>query len=268
MKRFLLCWLLALSCAATRAQGRGESVSRELQVAFTAHCDTIDSRAVRYREAICHPDRAGAPALVIFLHGAGARGDDNLAPLGLPAVKAIHDYLTRTGIKARLLVPQCPESATWDGAAPGNQRRRDGTENRLEDNVPFVVSLRTLIGQYISRHGVDPGRIYISGASMGASGVWRLIADCPDLFAGALIASGAYRDDDYQALLSTPILCTGGTEEHPHDQIQRVVAKINALGGNADFRSLPGLRHVEACNRAFTDDNLDRLFSRTRPTPH
>lgn len=274
MKKTILLLCLIFCCAVAQAQRHRPAVPQELRDTFTAHCDTIDNRQVLYRSAFTHSDSGGAPALVIFLHSAGGRGNDNLSPLGMPAVKQIHTYLTDKGIKAYMIVPQCPETASWDGAAPGRPKPHwNGFDfhppllapkETLKDKEPFVNHLRPLIDEYIARHGVDSSRIYVLGASMGASGVWQLISNNPHLFSGAMIASGSYRGKSYENLLATPILCTAGTEENSHDKCQKTVEKINSLHGKAVFKSLAGMGHVEACNKAFTPENLNGLFSQTR----
>ena len=275
MKKTILLPLCLMLCyTMTQSQRRGPLVPQVILETFTAHCDTVNNRQVFFREAVFNPDSAGTTALVIFLHSAGGRGNDNLSPLGMPAVKEIYTYLNNAGIKACMIVPQCPKTASWDGTVPQRPKPHwNGVsfhppllakKERLKDKVPFVNHLRPLIDKYIVLHGIDSSRIYILGASMGAAGIWKLIADNPQLFAGAMIASGVYRGKSLEGLLSTPILCTAGTEENPHEKCQKTVEAINSLHGNAVFKPLPGFRHVDACNKAFTPDNLDWLFSQIR----
>lgn len=256
------------------AQRSAMSVSEELLTAFSPKTATIDSRPVLYRETLVHPEKADSAALVIFLHSAGGRGDDNLSPLGMPAVQSIYDYLTANGQKAYILVPQCPRTASWNGIAPGVGRQADssgrhrpatkGDGMTLENATPYVRCLMPLIKDFAGSHPVDPSRIYILGASMGAAGVWEIIADNPDFFAAGMAVSGAYRGYNIMNLTATPIVCAVGTEENTFDMNRRITERLNALGADAVFIPLDGLRHVQACNTAFTPENLDLVFSKTR----
>lgn len=84
--------LIGTLCNLGYAQ-RNHSVPKEIKEAFTAKTDTVGSHIIQYRETLISPEASDSAALVIFLHSAGGRGDDNLSHLGMPAVKDIYDYL-------------------------------------------------------------------------------------------------------------------------------------------------------------------------------
>ncbi|MDE5749735.1 MAG: hypothetical protein K2H87_03075, partial [Duncaniella sp.] len=107
-------------------------------------------------------------------------------------------------------------------------------------------------------------KIYILGASMGAAGVWELLAEKPGFFTAAMPASGAYRGKDLSPFKHTPIVCTTGTDENSYDKNKRVIDKLRNAGADATFIPLEGMRHADACNKAFTERNLDLLFSKHR----
>lgn len=257
------------------AQRRNHSVPKEIKESFTACTNTVNDKVIRFCEAVINPEATDSAALVIFLHSAGGRGEDNLSHLGLPAVKDIYNYLRSKNIHSFFITPQCPSTASWNGIAPGGDRQRgDGSsphrplfgDNRqkLEDKTPYVEYLMPFLQEYIAEHNISTSKIYILGASMGAAGVWEIISEYPDFFTAAMPASGAYRGKNLTPFKHTPIVCTTGTEENTYSKNKRVIEKLSNAGADATFIPLNGMKHIDACNKAFSTENLDLLFSKHR----
>ena len=95
--------------------------------------------------------------LVLFLHGAGERGED------LDQVK-VHGppNLVEQGKQFPFIVvsPQCPKNRWWE-----------------------PVSLSALLDDVEKKYNVDSDRIYVTGLSMGGFGTWNLAAYSPERFA-------------------------------------------------------------------------------------
>ena len=93
--------------------------------------------------------------LVLFLHGAGERGDnlDLVKKNGLP-------QLIAAGKEFPFIVvsPQCPTDQSWE---------------------PF--ELTALLDDIVEKYKVDQDRVYVTGLSMGGFGTWALAARTPDL---------------------------------------------------------------------------------------
>ena len=266
--------IIANLCNLVFAQ-RNHPIPKEIIEAFTPKTDTVGNQIIQYRETIICPEASDSATLVLFLHSAGGRGNDNLSHLGMPAVKDIYDYLKQHNIHAYFIAPQCPKTASWNGVAPGGDRPRgDGSsphrplfgdrKEKLEDNTPYVEYLMPFLKQYVAERSISKSQIYILGASMGAAGVWELLAKNPEFFTAAMPASGAYRGKNLTPFKHTPIVCTTGTEESTFNRNKRVVEKLQQVGADATFIPLSGMRHVDACNRAFSSQNLDILFSKHR----
>lgn len=101
--------------------------------------------------------RAERWPLILFLHGAGERGTD-LAKVkvhGPPKLVA-----TRPDFPFIVVSPQCPEGEIWDSEA-----------------------LLALLDHVLARYRVDPGRVYLTGLSMGGYGTWALGLRAPERFA-------------------------------------------------------------------------------------
>lgn len=111
---------------------------------------------------------------------------------------------------------------------------------------------------------MDSTRIYVFGSSMGGQGVWYLLADTPNYFAAAMVASGGYRSNIIMPLTKTPIMCTRGSQESRGDQVKHLIEDINLYGGNAVFQTLEGLDHHEATSAAFTSERIEWVLSHRR----
>lgn len=102
--------------------------------------------------------------LIIFLHGSGERGTD------VEKVK-VHGplkYVNNNTLDAFILAPQCPENTYWESE-----------------------SLFQLIQKICKENpNIDPQRIYLTGLSMGAWGVWNLAFAHPEMFAAIVPIAG------------------------------------------------------------------------------
>ncbi len=110
--------------------------------------------------------------LILFLHGAGERGNDNEAQLNYNANGAMR--LLDDGNLALqpvfMIAPQCPTDGWWSG----------GT----------LMSAIGIVDQVSASYNIDPDRVYITGLSMGGMGTWSAVTAEPDRFAAAVPMSG------------------------------------------------------------------------------
>jgi predicted peptidase len=110
--------------------------------------------------------------LLLFLHGAGERGDDvwSVARHGPPKLLR-SEGSTPAGmfLAANFIVvsPQCPKGAWWD-----------------------TESLLALLDEISSTHRVDSRRVYLAGLSMGGFGTWELGVSHPERFAAIVAICG------------------------------------------------------------------------------
>jgi len=129
-------------------------------------------------------DEKGKPAILIFLHGIGERGDDNLAQNRL-AVTEIVKNIRDNKRKVLLITCQCPSSELW---AP---LHRGGAAAALQPLPSKCTGLiPDLAEAKVKEIDADPDRVYITGQSMGGYGTWDIICRRPDLFAAAVPVCG------------------------------------------------------------------------------
>lgn len=236
----------------TENQNRGE---RTMQKASQQQMDCFSSQklvtngiSVNYREAAIHSKTSGKPILVIYLHGASGRGSDNMAQMQQMGIYSIYDYLNANKVNAYFAVPQCPKEYSWPGG-------RDGDS--------YVQNVKPLVEYYIKEKGVNSAQIYLFAVSMGGCGAWKLLSDYPDLFAGSLIASGAAGNVNAKNISKTPVYSTIGSLEGDEKtkRFETFVGQLSKLGDDTRFDILDGLKHGDACVKAFTTDRIAWVLS-------
>ena len=155
-------------------------------------------------------DRKEEWPLMLFLHGAGERGDDlNLVKVHGPPkiVEKKKDF------PFIVVSPQCPEEQWWT------------------DNLDTLINL---LDDIIAKYNVDKDRIYLTGLSMGGFGTWALASRYPDRFAAAApICGGALQTNAY-TLTEIPIWIFHGAKDSvvPVQRSQDMYDLIKSRGGN------------------------------------
>lgn len=182
------------------------------------------SRTLQYRimEPRATRDRKAWP-LVVFLHGSGERGDDNLRQLQtLPETLARFDF--RRDRPCFVLAPQCPDGAYWSDWMP---------------------ELEKLILSVVNQHPVDRRRVYLTGYSMGGYGTWELAARRPELFAAVVPICGGGNPEHAEALTTLPIWAVHGDADEavPVKRSREMIDGIRNAGGHPRYSELPGVGH-------------------------
>jgi predicted peptidase len=176
--------------------------------------------------------------LVIFLHGSGERGNDNIAQLKWGALNFATDYNLKL-YKAFVIAPQCPENETW-----GNFRR--GLDVKYSDTATKVTSmLLNLIDSTIKRFAIDTNRIYITGLSMGGIGTFDLIMRRPNLFAAAAPVCGAGDTSKANVIKHIPMWIFHGANDFtvsPKYSLDMVYALTKA-GAHPGYTQYPSVGH-------------------------
>jgi predicted peptidase len=117
--------------------------------------------------------------VIIFLHGSGERGSDNIKQ-GIHVVP----YLTSKEVQSKypciVIAPQCPENDTWSPVDRSSWKPK----NDAEATEP-MKNLFKLVEQIKLDKKVEPNRIYIIGLSMGGFGTYDALSRDPQMFAAA-----------------------------------------------------------------------------------
>lgn len=173
--------------------------------------------------------------LIVFLHGAGERGDDVKAVQIYCVPKLFvndNDYL---GLRAYTLSPQCPHNTTW---------------------IDYKRELMALIDNVIANNEIDPQRVSLCGISMGGFGTWEMAMTCPDRFCKIAPLCGGGMNWRAWALKMPIRVYHGGRDDVvPLCQSEAMVNSVKAQGGNVEFTIYDDLSH-NCWDRAFENTDL------------
>lgn len=153
-------------------------------------------------------------SFLIFLHGAGNRGNDNLSQVsentGLLDRIINGETVTYNGQKLDsskefiIVAPQCANEYQWVDTPWGV--KPDPSYNL--DKIPqsqYMTAVVELIDKMIQNYSLDSARMYITGLSMGGFGTWDLITRYPNLFAAAIPMGGAGDISKASVIKNTPV---------------------------------------------------------------
>jgi predicted peptidase len=199
--------------------------------------------------------------LVLFLHGAGERGNDNTKQL-----KYLPTWLADPAVRRRhpcfVLAPQCRMDERWVDVSWADAK---STPQPAAPTVDLAAVTKAL-EETLVREAVDPARIYLTGLSMGGYGTWDLATRMPDRFAAILPVCGGGDDRVAARIAALPIWCFHGDADTavPVDRSRTMVAAVKAAGGRPIYSELAGVGHdswTPAYRDAFV---LDWLFSQRK----
>lgn len=182
-------------------------------------------------------DKSQKYPLVLFLHGAGERGDDNTAQL----VHGVGDFTSddnRQAFPCFLLAPQCPKGSSWWNS----KRPADNPPTGPTEPTQLVIELLDALPREFS---IDSKRLYVTGLSMGGYGTWDLIQRFPQKFAAAAPICGGGDEQQASKLVRIPIwVFHGGKDEGVRPELsQKMVAGIRKAGGHPLYTEYPGVGH-------------------------
>jgi predicted peptidase len=174
--------------------------------------------------------------MIVFLHGAGERGNDleKIKAHGIP--KLFSKDENYEGIRVITISPQCPEERTW---------------------YDFKWDVISLIDEVADKYNVDKSKISLCGISMGGFGTWEIALQIPEkLFKIAPICGGGMSWRAWY-LRNTPIRVYHGGLDNivPLCMSEVMVNAIREQGGNVEFTIYEDLYH-DCWTRAFEQTDL------------
>ena len=157
--------------------------------------------------------------LLIFLHGAGERGDD------IERVK-IHGpshYWKKRGKQPFIMIaPQCPEDEWWS-----------------------VDVLDALLDEIVEEYPVDENRVYLTGLSMGGFATWDWASRRPYRFAALVPICGWGNPKKVGAIRDIPVWAFHGAKDDTValGESEKMVDALRKAGGKAKFTVYPEAKH-------------------------
>jgi len=193
--------------------------------------------------------------LVVFLHGSGERGTDNLAQLKNGVRELLGSPEARAKYPCFYMVPQSPPNDSWGRAGYPETGVTDASRRVLE----------TIEGLQ-KEFSIDAARLYIGGLSMGGFGTWDLISRYPDLFAAAFPICGGGVPARTPLVKDLPIwVFHGGADPTvPPKMSQDMVEALEKAGGKPKYTEYPGVGH-NSWTSAFKEPQLlEWMFAQKR----
>ena len=194
--------------------------------------------------------------VILFLHGAGERGEDGLLQTEVGIGRAIRRSVDR--FPCVVLLPQCGKNRWW-------------TEPEME-----AVALEALEAGVKEFNG-DRSRVYLTGLSMGGYGTWSIARKHPGKFAALVVICGGITPppsvrldaatttgmpfDAYQGTArivgATPVWVFHGDADPavPVEESRRMVDALKAAGGNVKYTEYAGVGH-NSWDAAYGDPDL------------
>jgi predicted peptidase len=213
------------------------------------------------------PEATGRVPLVVYLHGSGGLGDDNLKQLGLGNVFGTRVWLLPGNQKrfpCYVAVPQTDRGwARYDlsqqSAGPSRVLPGLGEGSRLA-----LEMIDSLCHEF--PRSIDDRRIYITGQSMGGAGVWNMMTHRPRFFAAAVPICGSISTEDGAGSLETPLWNFHGDSDKsvPVSVSRDRIAARRKAGGRPLYTEYPGVDH-NVWEWAFTEPALPQwMFAQRR----
>lgn len=173
-----------------------------------------------YYPASYHKDPAKRWPLILFLHGAGERGNrlELLKRQGLP--KLLEE---RKDFPFVVACPQCPAGSYWQ--------------------VPLLNDLLQKLLQELEN--IELARIYLTGISMGGYGTWNWAASDPEKFAAIIPVCGGGDPASAKQLLQMPVWAFHGAKDDivPLSETLAMTNAIEETGGKVKLTIYPDLFH-------------------------
>ncbi|MGH7600014.1 MAG: prolyl oligopeptidase family serine peptidase [bacterium] len=215
---------------------------------------TVNATSYRYRVYIpadFNPKQKWP--VILFLHGAGERGDDGVQQTEIGLGPAIRQHPER--FPCIIVFPQCRFGNVWFG----------------EMETQALQALERSIKEFNG----DLERVYLTGISMGGYGTWYLVARHPEKFAAiAPICGGVVPppmfpfppaaatqipiEKPYETIAKqigkTPVWIFHGDADPviPVTESRQMTAALQKLGSNVKYTEYEGVNH-NSWDRAYAE---------------
>ena len=255
MKRILITLLMLAAAVAANAQ------ATEFERNSFVSSDGI---SLNYRSLAPENIATGKKyPVVLYLHGAGERGNDNELQL-FHGGQMFLNPVNREKYPAFVIFPQCPKENFW-----AFRQRPDniGIGIPAEDEIaPVLKAVVELLQSYMENPAVDKFRIYVMGMSMGGMATYDLVARYPDLFAAAIPICGAVKPGRIGIAKDVKFRIYHGDADNvvPFECSRAAYKELKAAGISVEYFEFPGCKHNSWTPAFNQPDFMEWLFAQKR----
>jgi predicted peptidase len=208
-------------------------------------------------------DKTKSYPLVLFLHGAGERGNDNEKQL-VHGSTLFSNPQNRSKYPAIVLFPQCPVNGYW---APIKERENGFSYDNPQHPTDAMQLVIKLIDAYRKTEAVDKKRMYVLGLSMGGMGTYDLICRYPKTYAAAIPLCGGVSVERLKKVRKMAIRIYHGANDKvvvpEHSRNAYIELKANGAQ-NVEYFEFPGVGHNSWTNAFAQPDFLEWLFNQKK----
>jgi len=188
--------------------------------------------------------------LILFLHGAGARGTDNVGQLD-----EVPSCLLQAAASERyacfVLAPQCPKDDAWVWFPQFPRCSTAEAQSRASRLSLEVIDSLT------KRLNIDKARIYVTGLSLGGEGTFDIITRRSHFFAAAVPVCGIADTNKAALMKQTPLWIFHGEKDDINSVTysRDAVKVLGSKGGNLRYTEYPGVKH-DCWSKAYQEPGL------------
>ncbi len=228
----------------------GQDMDRYQKKEFIRGGDTLLYR-ILYPESY---DENRTYPLVLFLHGAGERGNDNELQL-VHGARSFLEENNRKQFPAFVVFPQCPKEGYWSELSREEGRLVFPFKDKPRKEMQLLMAL---LDQLEAELPLDRQRRYLGGLSMGGFGTFDLLARRPGYFAAAFpICGGGNPSLAGLYAPTTSLWVFHGAKDDivPPDASRNVVKALEAQQAEVKYTEYPEANH-NSWDSAFAEPQL------------
>ncbi len=205
--------------------------------------------------------------LILMLHGAGERGNDNESQLVHGSGLFLRDSI-REKYPAIVLFPQCPANSFWSNmdAKLDKSGKREFLFKAGGKPTIAMDMAQQLLKKITKEFPVNKKQIYVGGLSMGGMGTFEIVRRNPKLFAAAFPICGGGAPATAKQLKKVKWWVFHGAADEvvPPVYSQKMVDALKQVNADVKFSLYPGVNH-NSWDNAFAEPTLLAwLFSKSK----
>lgn len=253
-------YTILLLLLSTYSYGQGQYIEFDKASFKATNGDTLNYRFLRPEVE----ELGQKYPLVLFLHGAGERGNDNESQL-IHGGQMWLNPVNREKFPAFVVAPQCPEGKYWAYNARPESFSPNGMPI-LNKPTSTIEAVKELLDTFLEMPQVDTNRIYVMGLSMGGMATFDLAIRYPELFAAAIPICGTVNANRLGAAKSVNFRIYHGDADNvvPVEGSRAAYKALKKQGANVTYIEFPGVNHG-SWTPAFNDSSfMSWLFNQKR----
>ena len=179
--------------------------------------------------------------MLVFLHGADGRGNDNIQQLyDANAIGAFSKQNIIDEFQSFIFVPQVPQNERWV-----NTNWNTSNYKRGKISNSMQLTFEALDSILKKNRSIDKKRIYIMGLSMGGWGTWDAIQRRPNFFAAAVPICGGGDVSYVKDISFMPIWAWHGKDDSVIniERSSEMVLALNEMSNQTKFTEVENRGH-------------------------